>query len=216
MPAPRHPIAFTALTLATALWPPGAPALELEDVAREGELRFLAVRPDPGAYWYESQVQIDADSLDTGLVKLRTCHHALDPNRRIVVAFNPRRVQQIDIASTDGIGRAWVDGHRVELADVQRGGKVCIHLRSRALERVEGSARWRLYAGPLMRRYLDGYLPMQARLAFQWPAGLLRVATTTPAAQPGVHIDALSNGLSMDIVFAGRMSATVELERPEP
>jgi hypothetical protein len=216
MPASRTLHAVQALTLATALWPLAAPALELDDVAREGELRFLAVRPDPGAYWYESQVRIDPESLDTGLVNLLTCHHALDPNRRIVVAFNPRRVQQIDITSTDGVGRAWVEGHRVELADVRRGGKVCIHLRSRALERIEGSGRWRLYAGPLMRRYLDGYLPMQARLAFQWPAGLLRVAATEPPSQPGVQVDARKDGLSMDIVFAGRMSATVELERPAP
>lgn len=209
MPLPRT----FCTTLAAALLPLAAAALELDDVAREGELRFLAQRPDPGAYWYESQVQIGPESLESGVVSLQTCHHALDPNRRIVVAFNPQRVQQIDIASTEGVGRAWVEGHRVELADVQRGGKVCIALRSRALERLEGGERWRLHAGPLMRRYLDGYLPMQAQLSFRWPAGLLKVASTAPAAQPGVTVDAQGDGLAMDIVFAGRMSATVELER---
>jgi hypothetical protein len=204
-----HAILFAALASAGLT----ATALELDDVAREGELRFLAVRPDPGAYWYESQVRIAPDSLDTGLVELRTCHHALDPNRRIVIAFNPQRVQHIAIASTQGVGKAWVEGHRVELADVQRGGQVCINLRSRALERIDGSQRYRLHAGPLMRRYLDGYLPMQAKLAFEWPAGLLQVASTQPAAQPGVQVNAQGDGLRMDIVFAGRMSATVELER---
>jgi hypothetical protein len=204
-----HALLFAALASAGLT----ATALELDDVAREGELRFLAVRPDPGAYWYESQVRIAPDSLDTGLVELRTCHHALDPNRRIVVAFNPQRVQHIAIASTQGVGKAWVEGHRVELADVQRGGQVCINLRSRALERIDGSQRYRLHAGPLMRRYLDGYLPMQAKLAFEWPAGLLQVASTQPAAQPGVQVNAQGDGLRMDIVFAGRMSATVELER---
>ncbi len=212
---PPSRLALTALL--AAVLPLTAPALELEDVAREGELRFLAVRPDPGAYWYESRVRIAPESLDTGLVDLQTCHHALDPNHRIVVAFNPQRVQHIEIASTQGVGRAWVEGHRVELADVQRGGQVCIHLRSRALERIEGAGeRWRLFAGPLMRRYLDGYLPMQARLSFQWPPGLLKVAATQPAAQPGVQVDAQASGLAMDLVFAGRMSATVELERPAP
>jgi hypothetical protein len=204
-----HALLFAALASAGLT----ATALELDDVAREGELRFLAVRPDPGAYWYESQVRIAPDSLDTGLVELRTCHHALDPNRRIVVAFNPQRVQHIAIASTQGVGKAWVEGHRVELADVQRGGQVCIDLRSRALERIDGSQRYRLHAGPLMRRYLDGYLPMQAKLAFEWPAGMLQVASTQPAAQPGVQVNAQGDGLRMDIVFAGRMSATVELER---
>lgn len=212
MPTLRFALAFWA----AALLPLGAAALELDDVAREGELRYLAVRPDPGAYWYESRVQILPESLETGVVALSTCHHALDPNHRIVVAFNPQRVQHIEIASTEGVGRAWVDGHQVELADVQRGGKVCIALRSRALERIDGSERWRLHAGPLMRRYLDGYLPMQAKLSFQWPQGLLQVASTQPAAQPGVQVDSASTGLSMDIVFAGRMRAVIELERGTP
>lgn len=209
MPLPRTVFAL----LTAALLPLAASALELDDVAREGELRFLAQRPDPGAYWYSSQVDIGPESLESGVISLHTCHHALDPNRRVVVAFNAQRVQHIEIASTQGVGRAWVEGHRVELADVQRGGQVCIALRSRALERLPGSDRWRLYAGPLMRRYLDGYLPMQARLAFRWPAGLLQVASTVPAAQPGVQVDAQHDGLAMDIVFAGRMSATIELER---
>ena len=202
------------LTALAVLLPSVSVALELDDVAREGELRFLAQRPDPGAYWYESRVRIGPESLETGLVDLNTCHHALDPNQRIVVAFNAQRVQSIQIASTEGVGRAWVDGHRVELADVQRGGKVCIDLRSRALERMDGGQRFRLHAGPLMRRYLDGYLPMQARLHFAWPQGLLAVASTQPVAQPGVQVDAQSSGLRMDLVFAGRMNATVVLQRP--
>lgn len=211
MPLPR----FAALVLASLL-PCVSGALELDDVAREGELRFLAQRPDPGAYWYESQVQIGPDSLRTGLVDLITCHRELDPNHRTVVTFNPQRVQHIEIASSQGVGQAWVDAHRVELADVQRGGQVCIALRSRVLEPVEEGRRWRLHAGPLMRRYLDGYLPMQARLNFHWPAGLLRVAATQPTAQPGVRLDARTTGLAMDIVFAGRLSALIELEKAAP
>ncbi len=213
MPPTLRRLCLPLATLAVLL-PGVSVALELDDVAREGELRFLAQRPDPGAYWYESRVRIGPESLETGLVDLSTCHHALDPNQRIVVAFNAQRVQSIQIASTEGVGRAWVDGHRVELADVQRGGKVCIDLRSRALERMDSGQRFRLHAGPLMRRYLDGYLPMQARLHFAWPQGLLAVASTQPVAQPGVQVDVQSTGLRMDLVFAGRMDATVVLQRP--
>jgi len=188
-------------------------ALELSDVAREGELRFLAERPDPGAYHYSSRVQITPDSLLTGVVSLSTCHRQLDPNARIVIAFNAERVQDIRIASSEGVEQAWVEGHRVELKQVRRGASICIDLRSRALEAL-GENRWRLYAGPLMRRYLDGYLPMQAQLAFEWPAGLLAVGQTQPSAQPGVQITAGASGAAMDLVFAGRMTATVDLVRP--
>ena len=41
---------------------------------------------------------------------------------------------------------------------------------------VRTDTGWRLHAGPLMRRYLDGYLPMQAKLSFGWPKGLLALA----------------------------------------
>ncbi len=188
-------------------------ALELEDVALEGELRFLADRPDPGAYNYESRVQIDDDSLDTGVVSIDTCHRQLDPNRRVVVLFNPRRVQTIRITESTGMERAYIDGHRVELANVQRGGTVCIALTSRVLERI-GERRWRLHAGPLMRRYLDGYLPMDAKLTLHWPAGLLQLEQAVPAPQPGVRLSQSNAGATLDLTFAGRMTATVELRTP--
>ncbi|WP_180682699.1 hypothetical protein [Tepidicella baoligensis] len=190
-----------------------AAPLEFEDIALEGQLRFLAQRPDPDAYRYEASAVIDLQSLQTGVVTLRTCHLQLDPNRRVVVTFNRERVQHIEILETAGVGRAWVDGHRVELADVQRGGRVCIGLRSQALEST-GDGRWRLHAGPLMRRYLDGYLPMEAKLSLQWPAGLLTVEQTRPAPQPGVRLSETADGATLDMTFAGRMSATWELKSP--
>jgi hypothetical protein len=101
----------------------GVQALELSDVALEGELRFLAVRPDSGAYWYESRVQISEAGLQTGVVQISTCHRALDPHQKIAVAFNPGRVRTITVVSTEGVGRSEVQGHLVELTDVKRGGQ---------------------------------------------------------------------------------------------
>ena len=50
MPMPRRAHNPLATLLALVAWlPAAAAALELDDVAREGELRFLAVRPDPVA-----------------------------------------------------------------------------------------------------------------------------------------------------------------------
>ncbi len=191
---------------------PAMAALDLDDVAREGELRFLAQRPDPNAYAYDARVEIDADSLRTGLVTMHTCHRQLDPNRRVVVLFNRERVQHIDITEQSGMARAWVDGHRVELADVSRGGHVCIALRSRALD-TTADGQWTLNAGPLMRRYLDGYLPMEATLKVSWPSGLLQVAGTEPAVQPGVRLQQGPDGAALQVVFAGRLSAKWRLVR---
>jgi hypothetical protein len=188
-----------------------ARAMEFSDVVTGNELRFLAARPDPEGYWYESRVMLDADSLTTGLVQLRTCHHQLDPTHRIVIAFNAERVQHIAVASAQGVGSAEVVNKRVELRDVQRGGSVCVDLTSRALDATDSG--WRLHAGPLMRRYLDGYLPMRAKLSFGWPKGLLALAHTEPQVQPGVLLTQAEDGAQLDITFAGRMRATLDLTR---
>ena len=215
--APARRTRWLALA-GTSLWLGLAPlqaafALDLDDVVTGDTVRFLPTRPDPGAYWYESRVRITPDSLQSGLVELQTCHRALDPNHHIVVAFHAERVKRIAVASAQGVGSAEVVGHRVELRDVRRGAFVCIDLSSRALE-PQGEGQWRLYAGPLMRRYLDGYLPMQAKLNFEWPSGLLMLNATEPAAQPGVSVSQSDTGAQMDITFAGRMRATLDLRRP--
>jgi hypothetical protein len=107
---------------------------------------------------------------------------------------------------------AWVDGHRVELASVERGGHVCIALRSRALD-ATADGQWTLSAGPLMRRYLDGYLPMEATLHVRWPSGMLRVDGTDPQVQPGVQLQQSADGATLQVVFAGRLAAKWRLTK---
>jgi hypothetical protein len=179
-------------------------ALDFDDLAKEGEIRFLAERPDPGAYWFESEVRVSPQSLKSGLVQVFTCHHALDPNHKIVINFNPQRVTRVEIAEAQGMAEARMDGLQVVLRDVKRGAKACINIESKALE-AAGQGRWTLHAGPLMRRYIDGFLPMQAKLKVVWPTGLLRLAEVTPQAQSGVVVRSAPDQASMDATFAGTL-----------
>ncbi|MEY3016412.1 MAG: hypothetical protein RJB19_724, partial [Pseudomonadota bacterium] len=75
------------LALTVGLWLPASAALALDfdDIAKEGELRFLAKHPEPNTYAYESHVDINADSLSTGIVGVSTCHRQLDPIRKVVI-----------------------------------------------------------------------------------------------------------------------------------
>lgn len=189
-------------------------ALEFSDIAREGELRFLATNPDPSAYRYESRVALTAASLETGLVELATCHRQLDPIRKVVIAFNPQRLKTLTVGEHAGIGGVQVDGHLVTLTDVRRGASICIALSSKALDAVDGGG-WRLQAGPLMRRYLDGYLPMAASLSVSWPVGLVAVSAVEPRAQPGVDIQMRQDGAELKTVFAGRFKGYFELTKPQ-
>jgi hypothetical protein len=199
------------LTLGLSL-PPKAHALEFSDIAQEGQIRFLAVHPDPSAYRYESRVQITEESFSTGVVSLTTCHYELDPIRKIVIAFNPKRIQDLQILSAHGMAGVEIKGHHVEMQGVQRGASICINLESRALDQIDGDT-YRLHAGPLMRRYFDGYLPMNAKLKFEWPQGRMSLKETNPAPQPGVKLMQDSNTAEMDITFAGRLLANIDLVR---
>lgn len=206
-------------THAAAAASPAAPAvvaagrvLEFSDIAQEGELRFLTQHPEPDSYRYESRVRVGADSFDSGIIELSTCHYQLDPIRKIVIAFNPNRLQDLSIKSTQGIGAVEIKGHHVVMADVQRGASICIDLRSKALDRIDQQT-YRLQAGPLMRRYLDGYLPMQAKLTFEWPEAMAALHQTQPVPQPGVKLSQHAAGAELTMVFAGRLLAAIDLRR---
>jgi hypothetical protein len=190
--------------------PRSAIALDFSDIAQEGQLRFLSNHPDPGSYAYDSRVRIDEESFHSGVVSLQTCHRKLDPIRKIVIAFNPKRLMALEIASAEGVGTVEVKGHHVEMTNVTRGASICINLQSKALDRVDDQT-YRLQAGPLMRRYLDGYLPMQANLRFEWPRNSLRLKSTNPAPQEGVRLLSAEGNAELDMIFAGRLLANIDL-----
>jgi hypothetical protein len=202
-------LVICGLLFAAAL-SPAAQALEFSDIAHEGQLKFLAIHPDPTAYRYESRVKITEESLMTGVVSLTTCHYQLDPIRKVVIAFNPKRLQQIEIASASGMGGLEVKGHQIEMLDVKRGASICIDLQSRALDQIDADT-FRLHAGPLMRRYFDGYLPMQATLKFEWPKNRMMLKAVNPFPQPGVLLKQDSDHAELDITFAGRLLANIDL-----
>jgi hypothetical protein len=189
-----------------------AQALGFEDLAAEGQLKFFSDRPDPGAYWFESKAVLSAESFKSGLVEIYTCHNALDPNRKIEINFNPARVQNLQISHAAGMEQALVAGHKVVLLNVQRGASACISIQSKALEKTS-SGNWKLHAGPLMRLYLDGYLPMQAKLNIAWPEGLLKLVSTNPSPQLGVKLTQTSNTATLDITFAGSLRAHWEVQQ---
>jgi hypothetical protein len=201
---------LTALLFCSAsVW-----ALEFSDIATEGQIKYLKERPDPGAYSYESRVKITPASLESGSVQIATCHYQLDPIRKVVIVFNPNRIQAIAVKSIDKMASAEVKNNQVVLTDVERGASICIDLQSKALDQV-GGGQYRLNAGPLMRRYLDGYLPMAAKIRVDWPANMLTVEKTTPSEKEGIQVVQGNDGVQLDMIFAGKMTAQIDLKKPD-
>jgi hypothetical protein len=199
---------LTALLFCSA----SAWALDFSDIATEGQIKYLKERPDPGAYSYESRVKITAASLESGSVQIATCHYQLDPIRKVVIVFNPNRIQAIAVKSIDKMASAEVKNNQVVLTDVERGASICIDLQSKALDQV-GGGQYRLNAGPLMRRYLDGYLPMAAKIRVDWPANMLTVEKTTPSEKEGIQVLQGNDGVQLDMIFAGKMTAQIDLKK---
>jgi hypothetical protein len=201
---------LTALLFCSAsVW-----ALEFSDIATEGQIKYLKERPDPGAYSYESRVKITPASLESGSVQIATCHYQLDPIRKVVIVFNPDRIQAIAVKSVDKMASAEVKNNQVVLTDVERGASICIDLQSKALDQV-GAGQYRLNAGPLMRRYLDGYLPMAAKIRVDWPANMLTVDKTTPSEKEGIQVVQGNDGVQLNMIFAGKMTARIDLKKPD-
>ena len=206
---------FKSLSLAILLFCSASVfALEFSDIATEGQIKFLKERPDPGAYSYESRVKITAASLESGSVEIATCHYQLDPIRKVVIVFNPNRIQAIAVKSIDKMASAEVKNNQVVLTDVERGASICIDLQSKALDQV-GAGQYRLNAGPLMRRYLDGYLPMAAKIRVDWPTNMLTVEKTAPSEKEGIQVVQGNDGVQLNMIFAGKMTAQIDLKKPD-
>jgi hypothetical protein len=189
-------------------------ALDFSDIATEGQIKYLKERPDPGAYSYESRVKITAASLESGSVQIATCHYQLDPIRKVVIVFNPNRIQAIAVKSIDKMASAEVKNNQVVLTDVERGASICIDLQSKALDQV-GAGQYRLNAGPLMRRYLDGYLPMAAKIRVDWPTNMLTVEKTAPSEKEGIQVVQGNDGVQLNMIFAGKMTAQIDLKKSD-
>ena len=204
----------SALLITLLFFNASAWALDFSDIATEGQIKYLKERPDPGAYSYESRVNITAASLESGSVQIATCHYQLDPIRKVVIVFNPSRIQAIAVKSLDKMASAEVKNNQVVLTDVERGASICIDLQSKALDQV-GAGQYRLNAGPLMRRYLDGYLPMAAKIRVDWPTNMLTVEKTTPSEKEGIQVVQGNDGVQLDMIFAGKMTAQIDLKKPD-
>jgi hypothetical protein len=66
-----------------------------------------------------------------------------------------------------------------------------------------------------MRRYFDGYLPMSAALRVDWPKNMLTLEKTFPVAQDGVEINQGIDGVQLDMIFAGKMTAQIHLKKSQ-
>ncbi len=175
----------------------------------DGELAFIPTAAAAGAHYHRNRIAISEASLDQGLdqgwVDLIQCHENLDPVPAAQILFRANGIRALAIAHSRHIGRAWVEGHSVQLEDVGADAELCIQAQSRALLAL-GDGLFRLRNGPYMRRFLDGYYPMRVALHIEYPTQRLRLVGQTPLTQDGFNVHRTAQGVQVDATFEGRLT----------
>lgn len=217
MPAPRRLLALALLALA-----PAAPSSEPDpfaaddDIERlravnEGELVFL---PDmPPALLTHSELLISPQSLDDGWVHMAQCQEGLDAVDAVEIRYDYAALRGLRIRRHTGVGEAWVEGQTVQLRAVRQGARVCVAAEVKVLRRL-GEARFTLRSGPYHRRFLDGYFPMELRLAVRYPSDRLVWKAVQPPPQRGLTARAQPGAVDLRARFVGRLTLQLLFERP--
>jgi hypothetical protein len=215
----RQSVAVGLLSLVTFLAP--APVWPVEDdwleafdaeqalldraaAVNDGELEFIPAEAANGAHAHLNRVRITPASLTDGWIGLEQCHENIDAVPAAQILFRAGGIRNLEIASSVNIGRAWVEGHSVQLEDVAKDATLCIRGESKALHQI-GNGQYRLRNGPYMRRFLDGYYPMRVVLSIDYPSELIRLVGQSPNSQLGFDVEAGDHSLEVVATFEGRL-----------
>ena len=180
------------------------------NIVSDGELRFLETPPEKPVHHHFNHIRITEESLESGWVLLRQCHFNLDPVHELEIVYRPEGIRQLQILSSENVGSARVAGATVQLTDIKRQGQICIQAESSALKR-EGDV-YLLKNGPYMRRFLDGYYPMQITLEVAFPK-TLRVSKVSPDKMAGLNLELTGSNVRIRGWFDGILYTRIWLCR---
>ncbi len=185
------------------------------NAVNEGTLTFLSAPPAKPVHQHQNHIRITPGSLASGWVELRQCHENLDAVPAAQIAFREGTVRKLRVLEARAITRAWVKGASVQLNGVSHGARLCLAAQTLALKDSGGGA-FTLNNGPYMRKFLDGYYPMQVSLQLEYPPRLLRVIDISPASQPGFQVSKKNAQVNIETLFEGELRIQVQFERVAP
>jgi hypothetical protein len=174
----------------------------------EGDLRFISQAPQTPVHHHQNQITLSAASLATGWAKLEQCHRHLDPVPDMQIVYGQDRIRNIVIQRSENIGKAWVHENTVQMEQVARNALICIAAETRALA-ADGDMRYSLTNGPYMRRFLDGYYPMQVSMRVLIDAPSLRFLDINPVSQTGFKVTHTASEVTYEALFEGALRTTI-------
>lgn len=158
------------------------------DLVSEGELRFLKLDPADKSHSHHNQISISKKSLETGWSIVEQCHNNLDALSAVQITFNEKTTRNHKIESSSKIERVWVDGTNIELERVEKGAALCLRFETKNVHR-QNNGSYLVKNGPYMRRFLDGYYPLNVKLAVNYPCDVIQFVRTKHLVQPGFEVN---------------------------
>jgi hypothetical protein len=169
----------------------------------EGELVFLQEPPPRPVHHHRSRIVITRQSLADGWVLMEQCHERLDRVAEAQIVFNPGRTRKIEVLSFQHMDTAIVQSNTIQLRGIREASKVCARLETRALHPL-GMQTYELRNGPFMRRFLDGYYPLQLSLQVEYPSQL-ELVDYAPENQPGCIVSSTPGVVDVEALFEGEL-----------
>jgi hypothetical protein len=174
----------------------------------EGDLEFLTEAPAKPPPVLQNNLTISPQSLKDGWVDMIQCHKRIDSVAKAQVLYHPTRTRNIKILSFKNIERVWVEKNSVQLENVHKHATLCVQAQVKALySNFNGSYSMR--NGPFLRKFLDGYYPMEVTMNVSFPENRLSFEAITPQAQSGFKVRYNNNNMKIDALFVGELEIEV-------
>jgi hypothetical protein len=174
----------------------------------EGDLEFLTEIPADKPPVLQNNLTITRQSLKDGWVDMVQCHKRIDSVARAQVLYHPTRTRNIKILSVENVDRAWVKKNSVQLENIHKGATLCVQAQVKALySNFNGSFSMR--NGPFLRKFLDGYYPMEVTMNVTFPEHSLSFEAITPQEQQGFKVNFGGNNMKVDALFVGELEIEV-------
>lgn len=172
------------LTEVEKAWLEGdGPIPDSTDHVNEGALKWLAFPAADNEYHLHNRMRINNGSLQDGWMSFEQCHYNIDPVGKIEIVYVPNSVRNLTVKSYTNIQQAVALQNSVAITMASKGAQICISGESKTLRQHEG--KWIVRRGPYMRKFLDGYYPMQVTEQLDWSQTNLVFLTSSPKSTIG-------------------------------
>ena len=178
----------------------------------EGQLQLLDRPPEAASHHHQNRLLITTRSLSDGWVTMYQCHSDLDAVPATQIVYKDGSIRNIEVLSSQNIGSVRVEGHSLQLKDIEEESEICISADKKALSHEND--RYYLRLGPFMRRFLDGYYPMHVQVEVCYPP-FLQLVDSSPVkaitrsrrntAYAEIHIWVVGK-LEIELVFEDTLS----------